>query len=59
MSSVPDLVFLSARPRQEVGAKVHGLDVERRHDDLLVGQGGLRLLRQLAHGRVKRNNIYL
>ena len=27
--------------------EVHGLDVEGRHDDLLVGQGGLRLLRKL------------
>ena len=32
---------------QEVGAEVHRLDVESGHDDLLVGQGGLRLLRKL------------
>lgn len=32
---------------QEVCAKVHGLDVECRHDDLLVCQGWLRLFRQL------------
>ena len=32
---------------QEVGAEVHRLNVESGHDDLLVGQGGLRLLRKL------------
>ena len=32
---------------QEVGAEVHGLNVESGHDDLFVGQRGLRLLRQL------------
>ncbi len=41
-------LFLLRWPRQEVGAKVHGLDVQRRHDDLLVRQGWLCLLRQLT-----------
>ena len=41
-------LILLRRPRQEVGPEVHGLDVQRRHDDLLVRQGGLCLLRQLT-----------
>lgn len=46
--SVDNSLILLRWPRQEVGAKVHGLDVQRRHDDLLVRQGGLCLLRQLT-----------
>ena len=37
----------------KVGAKVHGLDVEGRHDDLLVCQDGLTLLRGLKIASIR------